>query len=162
MTTATMSPETAVTGLTYRDCDHVVDGASSRIIWADWVNRKTATIAGSTKDGYWGVRIEAINQHLRLTDFDRICDTTGGERIQTEDFTGRGGQLTAAGVVAAVELAMTRAAAPPKVCPPGPETFECLECGAVYPAAQAHLIETGGMGCARCNQRAPKHTYSAE
>lgn len=35
--------------------------------------------------------------------------------------------------------------------PPHPVVYECLECGATYPPEQAHLIDAGGMGCARCN-----------
>jgi hypothetical protein len=30
-------------------------------------------------------------------------------------------------------------------------TVECLECGATYPIAKAHLVDDGGMGCMRCN-----------
>jgi hypothetical protein len=146
---ATMSPETAVTGLSY--WNHEV-GTSSQLIWADWVNRSTAALAGASRNGVWGTRIESINQWLGLSDLDAIADATAGERIESTDFTGRGGKLTLAGVLAAVELVAERAkAAESRVGPSGPETYECLECGAVYPAEQRHLIDASGMGCRRCN-----------
>lgn len=34
---------------------------------------------------------------------------------------------------------------------PAHHEVECLECGATYPAEKAHLVDTGGMGCYRCN-----------
>ena len=39
-----MSPETAVIGLKYWDST-VGTGASSQLVWADWVNRQTADLA---------------------------------------------------------------------------------------------------------------------
>lgn len=146
--TEIMSPETAVTGLIYWD---TTEGASSRLEWAPWVNRKTSAIAGASRDGIWGERIALINKRLGLADLDRIADETGGVReVSRVSCGGRGGRLTLVGVLAAVELAAERESAP-KAPHAGPAIMECLECGATYPAEKAHLIDAGGMGCARCN-----------
>jgi hypothetical protein len=58
--------------------------------------------------------------------------------------------------IVAVERAEVEAAFPEL---PGSEaveipesgTVECLECGAVYPGSKAHLVDSHGMGCVRCN-----------
>jgi hypothetical protein len=34
---------------------------------------------------------------------------------------------------------------------PESRVIECLECGAVYPGSKAHLVDSHGMGCVRCN-----------
>lgn len=144
--TETMNPETAVVGMTY--WNHAEAGTSSNLVWADWVNRKTSALAGATRDGMWGQRIDLINKKLSLGDFDKIADETGGERQESQDFAGRGGKLTLAGVMAAVALAAERAGQPKRIFA-GPAEFECLECGAVY--SDPSKIEPGGMGCIRCS-----------
>ena len=107
MTTAIMSPETAVIGLKYWDST-VGTGASSQLVWADWVNRQTADLAGAKRGGIWAERLELVNARIGLADLDRICDETGGERVESEDFTGRGGNLHAAGLAAVIKLASDR------------------------------------------------------
>lgn len=107
-TDETMSPETAVTGATY--WWHTT-GTSTRLQWAPWVTRQTAVAAGARKELVWGLRIDLINEHLGCKDLDAIAEATGGEIEISQDATGRGGRLTLAGVMAAVELAESRAAA---------------------------------------------------
>ena len=52
----------------------------------------------------------------------------------------------------AITRAEVEAIPVPPPLPPEPIEWivECWECGATYPADQAHKVEDGGMGCARC------------
>lgn len=101
-----MNAETAVVGLGY--WNHESGETTSTLEWAPWVNRKTWAMAA----GDWKARIEAINRHLGYADLDVIAEQTGGEIKLSADAAGRGGHLTLAGVLAAVELAAARGAAP--------------------------------------------------
>ena len=58
------------------------------------------------------------------------------------------------GVVAPIDWAEVEAAFPPLPRTADPaasgQVVECLECGATYPASEAHEVDPGGMGCVRC------------
>lgn len=94
--------------------------------------------------GVWSYRLE--------DGLVEICDrnSKGAERRWFARVSG--------GVVTEVEAALVAKAFPELPKSEGPVDpidngtyVECLECGARYPLRQGHLVDAGGMGCARCN-----------